>query len=448
MFCLEAIYLALVLALPDMARLFRTSPEVMQDALSAYLLSQAATLVVAGRMGEVAGRRRVFVAGCLLFGAALVGAALAPGLPLLVVFRVLQGVGAGFMLPTGIALVSSSYSGADQRDRALALSLALAAIGSVIGPLAGAWLAEGPGWRWIFWLLLPVVVVAVAVTVRFVPESRMKAPVPSFDTLGAVMVVLAVAAVGTGIDRADLVGWSGGNIALLAAGLAVIAMFPVRARRAAHPLVDLSIFRNPRFGLVLFLAVVGSACHVAAIFVVSVDLQDARNLTAARAGLILAAMAVLFALAVLVGARIGLGRRQDLALAVAGMISGGALVVLAVVTSWWAYVPAVALCGFGFGLGSSVASIVGRQVADPNRTGEVSGIMLTMRTTAGGVSLAAAAGIVQAFEHGEHGLATACNMTLLTIACLSVAASLIATVVGYALAKRGLIKTEQHRFPS
>jgi MFS family permease len=451
MFCMEVIYLALVLALPDMARLFRTSPEVMQDALSAYLLSHAATLVAAGRMGDVAGRRRVFVAGCLLFAVALVGAALAPSLPLLVVFRVLQGVGAGFMLPTGIALVSNSYSGGDQRDRALALSLALAAIGTVIGPLFGGWLAEGPGWRWIFWLVLPVVVVTVVMTVRFVPESRRKAPAPSFDTLGAVMVVLAVAAVGTGIDRADSVGWSGGNIALLAGGLAVIAVFPVRARHAAHPLVDLSIFRNPRFGLVLFLAVVGSACHAAAIFVVSVDLQDARNLTAVRAGLILAAMAVLFALAALVGTRIRPGSRQDLLLAGAGMISGGALFVLAVVTSWWAYVPAVALCGFGFGLGSSVASIAGPQVAGPGRTGEVSGIMLTMRRTAGGISFAATAGIVEAFEHGEHGehgIAVACNLALLTIACLSVAASLVAAVAGYALAKRGLIKPEQHRFPS
>ena len=257
MFCMEVSFLALMLALPDMARLFGTSPEVTQDALSAYLLSQGATLVVAGRLGDVAGRRRVFAAGCLLFAVTLAGAALAPSLPVLVVFRVLQGAGAGLMLPTGIALLTASYPGADRQARALGLSFALAAIGTVIGPLFGGWLAGGPGWRWIFWLLAPAAVLTVAVTVRFVPESRMTAPVPSFDVLGAVMVVLAVAAVGTGIDRADSDGWSGGSIALLAAGLAVIAVFPVRARRAAHPLVDLSVFRNPRFGLILFLGAAG-----------------------------------------------------------------------------------------------------------------------------------------------------------------------------------------------
>ncbi len=441
MFCMEVSFLALMLALPDMARLFGTSPEVTQDALSAYLLSQGATLVVAGRLGDVAGRRRVFAAGCLLFAVTLAGAALAPSLPVLVVFRVLQGAGAGLMLPTGIALLTASYPGADRQGRALGLSFALAAIGTVIGPLFGGWLAGGPGWRWIFWLLAPAAVLTVAVTVRFVPESRMTAPVPSFDVLGAVMVVLAVAAVGTGIDRADSDGWSGGSIALLAAGLAVIAVFPVRARRAAHPLVDLSVFRNPRFGLILFLGAAGSACHAATVFVVSVDLQDARHLTAVRAGLVFAIMAVLVALASPAGARLRPGTRPVPVLAGAGAISSGALVVLAVVTSWWAYVPALAICGFGLGLGSTVASIASQQVAGPDQAGEVSGIVLTIRTTAAGISLAMTASIVEAFEHGGHGTAAACDRALLIVAVLPVAASLIATAAaGYAFASPGLIK--------
>jgi MFS family permease len=440
MFCIDVSFLALMLALPDMARAFGKSPEVMQDALSAYLLSFGAMLAAAGGLGDVAGRRRIFVAGCLLFAVTMAGAGLAPSLPVLIVFRVLQGAGAGLMLPTGIALVTASYRGADRQARALGLTFALATAGTVIGPFFGGWLAEGPGWRWIFWVLVPVAVLAVAVTVRFVPESRRKGPAVSFDFPGAVMVILAVAAVGTGIDRADSVGWSGVNIALLAAGLAVIAIFPVRARRAAHPLLDLSVFRNPGFGLVLFLGAACSACYAATVFVVSVDLQDARRLTAVRASLVFAVMAALAALAAPAGARLRSASRPVLVMAGAGLIVGGALVGLAVVTSWWGYVPALAVCGFGLGLGASVASIASQQAADPDQAGQMSGICLTIRTTVAGISLAVTASIVDAFTHGGRGTAAACDLALLAVAFLSVTASLTATAAGYAVARRGRAK--------
>ena len=439
LFCVEVSLLALMLALPDMARLLRNSPEATQDALSAYLLSLGAALTVAGRIGDILGHRRLFVVGCLLFAVALVGSALSPGLLVLVVFRVLQGAGAGLVLPSGIALVRASYPGADRQARALGLCFALAATGTVAGPLLGGWLAEGPGWPWIFWLLVPVVAAAIALAVRFVPESRTRAQPPSFDLVGAAMVVLGVAAIGTGIDRADSVGWSGVNIVLLAAGLVIMALFALRSRRTAHPLVDLSVFGNPRFALVLFLSSVGAACYAATIFVVSVYLQDARGLTAVRAGLVFAVMAVLQSLAAPVGARLQRRARPLLVLAGAGVISGAALIALTAVTSWWAYVPVLALCGFGLGLEYAVASIASQQAVGPGQAGEVSGIVLALRTTIAGLSLAAAASIVEAVEHGGRGIGAACDVTLLIVAFLSLAASLIATSARYVFVRHGLI---------
>jgi len=432
MFGMEVSFLAFMLALPDMARLFGRSPEVVQDALSGYLLSLGAALVVAGRIADVVGRRRVFVLGCLVFAVTSVGAALAPGLAVLVVFRVAQGIGAGLMLPSGIALVTATYPDAPRQARALGLTFSLATTGAIVGPLFGGWAAEGPGWQWIFWLLVPVAALTVVVTMRLVPESRSRMPPQSFDVLGAVMVVLAVAAVGAGIDRADSVGWSGPSIVLLVVGLALIVLFPLRSQRAAHPLVDLSIFRNRRFGLILFLGAAGSACYAATVFVVSVYLQDVRGLTAVRASLVFAVMAALEALAGPAGARFRSPARPVLVLGGAGVLAGGALVVLTVVTSWWAYVPVLALCGFGLGLGSTFASIAGQQAADPERSGEVSGIVLTVRTTIAGISLAAAASLVDTFQHGGRPTEAACDTTLLIVASAFLAASLITTGAGYA----------------
>jgi MFS family permease len=436
--CMEISLLALVLAVPDMARLFRRSPEVTQDALSAYLLSLGAALAVAGRVADILGRRRVFVAGCLLFALTLAGSALSPSLPALVVFRVVQGAGAGLMLPAGIALVRAGYSRADRQARALGLCFALVATGSVAGPLLGGWLAEGPGWPWIFWLLMPVAAAAIALTVRFTPESRTRAPPPSFDVAGAAMVVLGVAAIGSGIERADSVGWSDVNIALLAAGLVVLAAFPLRSGRAAYPLIDLSVFSNPRFVVLLFLSSVGAACYAATLFAVSVYLQDARGLTAVRASLAFAVMAVLQALAAPVGARLQPRTRPLLVLAGAGLISGASLVALTVLTSWWAFVPVLALCGFGLGLEYAVATMASQQVVGPDRAGEVSGIVLTIRTTAAGISLAAAASIIEAVEHAGHGTGAACQVTLLIVGFLSLAGALIATSARYVFVRHGL----------
>ena len=440
MFCMEASFLALMLALPDIARSLGETPEVTQDALSAYMLSLGATFVIAGRIGDIAGRLRVFVTGCLLFTVTLIGSALAPGLPVLIAFRLLQGLGAGLMLPAGIALVTAGYAGTGRQARALGLSFALASTGTVIGPFFGGWMAEEPGWRWIFWVLVPFTVLTVAITVRYVPESRGQTSARRLDIPGVAMVALAVAATGTAIDRADSVGWSGLNVALLAAGLGFLALFPLRERRAAHPLIDLSIFRNLTFDLVIFLGSVCYACYAATVFVASLYLQDARGLTAVKASAVFAIMAVLVALAAPIGARLQSHIRPTLVMATAGVIAGSALVLLTFATSWWEYVPVFAICGFGLGLGSSFATIATQQAVGPGRSGETSGILLTILTTSGGISLAAAAGIIDVFEGAGHSIEAACNTTLRIFAFLSLAASLIATAVMYALGRRGLIK--------
>jgi hypothetical protein len=109
---------------------------------------------------------------------------------------------------------------------------------------------------------------------------------------------------GPALTRADSAGWSGVNVALVAAGLGFAALFFLRARRAAQPLIDLSVFRSPRFGLVLFMSLVSSGCYVAAVFVVSAYLQDVRDLSAIEASAVLAVMAALVAVAAPVGARL------------------------------------------------------------------------------------------------------------------------------------------------
>lgn len=440
LFCIQLDFFALTLALPDMARTLSVTAQSAQWTLSGYMLSLGSLFIVAGRIGDIVGRRRAFLTGCLLFTGTMIGAALAPSLPVLVVFRVLQGAGAGLMFPVGIALVTNGYP-ENRRAKALGLTFALANIGTALGPFVGGGLAQGPGWRWIFWLLVPVSTLAAAATLRYVPESRDPNASRRIDVAGAALVAAGVAGISAGVDSASRAGWSAGStIAFLATGVVCLALFPVRERRTANPLIDLKLFRNLPFDLVTFLGSVCNVSYAVTIFVVSLYLQNARGLSPIMAGVVFLGLAVLVALAGPIGARLEPHFRPTVVMAAAGGIAGLGLLLLTSVTSWWAYVPVFALCGFGLGLGWTFANIATQEVVGPDRAGEASGVVLTFLVTCGGVGLAGAASIIAALLHSGHSPRSAYDDTLLVFAILSLAASFIVMVIRQLLVRRGLMK--------
>lgn len=440
LFCIQLDFFALTLALPDMARSFSASPESAQWTLSGYMLSLGALFIVAGRVGDIVGRRRAFVFGCVLFTATMIGAALAPTLPALVAFRVLQGAGAGLLFPVGIALVTNGYP-EDRRARALGLTFALANIGTALGPFVGGGMAQGPGWRWIFWLLVPFSTAAALVALRYVPESRDESASRRVDLPGAAIVAAGVAAISFGVDRANSLGWSpAATIAFLVAGVALLCLFVVRERHTPNPLIDLSLFRNLPFDLVTFL---GSVCNISfgvVVVVVSLYLQQVRGLSPLQAGVVFLGLATLVAIAGPVGARLQPHFRPTLIMAFAGTTAGLAILSLTVVTSWWAFVPIFSICGFGLGLGWTFSNIATQEVVDPDRAGQASGIVLTFLVTLGGIGLAAAASIISALERTGHSPRDAQETTLVIYALLSIAAAVIVMSIRAYLVRRGLMK--------
>lgn len=440
MFCIQLDFFALTLALPDMARSFAVTAQSAQWTLSGYMLSLGSLFIVAGRIGDIVGRKRAFGTGCLLFTATMIGAALAPSLPVLVLFRVLQGAGAGLMFPVGIALVTNAYP-EDRRARALGLTFALANIGTALGPFVGGSLAQGPGWRWIFWLLVPFSTLAAAATLRYAAESRDPTASRRIDFPGAAIVAIGVAAISAGFDRGSTVGWSDwSTIGLLVAGLAFLALFPVRERRTRAPLIDLALFRNLPFDLVTFMGAICNTCYAVTIFVVSLYLQNARGLSPTMAGVVFLSMATLVALAGPVAARLEPHFRPTLVMAAAATIAGLGLILLTLVTSWWAYVPVFAICGFGLGLGWTFTNIATQEVVGPDRAGEASGVVLTFLVTTGGVGLAGAASIIGGLLRAGHDAASAYNTTLLAFALLALAASAAVLATRHMLVRRGLMK--------
>lgn len=219
----------------------------MSWTLSAYTIALAAALVPAGRLADRFGRRRTFLIGLVAFtlASALCAAASTP--TLLVVFRVVQALGAAALVPASLAIILSVFP-AHRVPAAVAIWGAIAALAAAVGPTAGALLVDGWGWRAVFLVNLPVGVAALWLARRLVPESREATATRFPDPLGILLLAGALSLLALGIVQSDQWAWlSVRTVTALGAGLAVLAVFTVRTLRHPHPALDLTLFARPSF---------------------------------------------------------------------------------------------------------------------------------------------------------------------------------------------------------
>ncbi|WP_146207354.1 DHA2 family efflux MFS transporter permease subunit [Nocardioides silvaticus] len=233
----------LFVAFDDMRASF---PEVsfaaMSWTLSAYTIALAALLVPAGRMADRFGRKRTFLAGLVAFTLASLLCAVATTPALLVLFRVLQAVGAAALVPASLAIVLSVFP-TSKVPAAVAIWGAIAALAAAIGPTIGGLLVDGWGWRAVFLVNLPVGALALVLAARAVPESREVARTRFPDPVGILLLTGALSLLALGIVQSDQWEWvSARTIGALVAGLVVLAVFVVRTLRHPHPALDLTLF--------------------------------------------------------------------------------------------------------------------------------------------------------------------------------------------------------------
>lgn len=396
LFCIQVDFFALNLAVPGIADEFDVTVSAAQWTLSAYMLAIGCFFIVGGRLGDVFGRRRTLLSGTALFAAGSVGCALAPTLPLLVAARIVQGVGAGFVFPVSVAVISNAFPD-ETRARALGAAFGIANIGTALGPFVGGGFTEGPGWRWIFWLLAPLSTLSLLIAFRYVPDSRDSSVPRQLDLAGCFAVVCCLGALTLGVERGSAWGWDHARTLTLFAVAALSGgLFLLRERTARHPLIDLRLFRNVPYVLVTGMGTVTNMGYAVTVFVATLYLQGVRGLSPLVAGVVFLAPAVLVALAGPLGARLEPRMRPTVVMALAGVAAGTGMYALSHATAWWLYVPVFAWCGLGLGLGWTFATVATQQVVPPARAGEASGVLLTFLVTMGAIALAAAASAITA----------------------------------------------------
>ncbi len=277
-------------ALPAIARDLDMDVAGLQWTLDAYLVTLTALLLLGGSLGDIFGRRKVLVGGLIGFAIASAACGLAPNAAALIAARGAQGVAAAFLVPGSLAIVSATFH-RDDRARAIGAWSGLAGVTSAIGPFVGGWLIDAASWRWIFFINLPLVVIAVMIMVRHVPETKDdEARRP--DWAGAAAVAIGLAAVTFGLIEGPARGGAAPEIVALV-GVVFLGAFVVIERSVAAPMLPFTVFRSSQFSGANLTTFVLYAALGGTFFLLVLQLQMSLGYSALEAGTALMPITIL-----------------------------------------------------------------------------------------------------------------------------------------------------------
>ncbi|MEU9773476.1 MFS transporter [Streptomyces sp. NPDC047968] len=381
-------------ALPSMKRDLGLSQTDLQWVVNAYALIFGCFLLLAGRLGDIFGRRRLFLAGVVLFGAASMLSGLADDAATLIVGRGLQGLGGAVIAPTGLSIINTEFRhDTAGRTKAVAAWGTIAAGGSALGLLLGGVLTTTISWHWIFFINVPVAA-AVLLCARAVPESRDETSDRTVDYAGALTVtaglLLLVLALGHGASW----GWtSGRTLGTLAAAVLLLAAFLVISSRVRRPLVRLGIFRIRSLAVADGVLLLLSSGIFTMFFFSTLYLQDVLGYTPIKAGLTFLPAAI----GVMIGATIAqpvVGRLGPVTVGSAGLLlAGGGMLYLSRLPEGGDYatdlLPGLLLQAIGLGLAFVPVTLLATSGVPESDAGLASGLYQTVQEIGGAIGLAA-----------------------------------------------------------
>ncbi len=377
-------------ALPTMQRDLDASASQLQWIVDVYMLVFAGVLLSAGSLGDRFGRKRALTFGLAVFGLGSLGSALADSAGLLIATRALMGVGGAFIMPSTLSILTATFP-ANERGKAIGIWAGVSGLGIAIGPVSGGWLIEHYDWSSIFLVNLPVVVLALAAGRFLVPESRDESA-PRLDVGGFVLSFAGLTALTWGLIEAPDRGWSDALVLIaFAIAVVVLVLFVVWERRAAQPMLEVKLFRNPNFSAssaaisLAFFALFGT------VFFLTQYLQEVRGYTALEAGLRTMPVAAGLVLGGPLSAKLTerVGIRVVVPIGLLFVTAGLWLLSTAETTSGYGLI-AGALVLLGFGIGNTMApatdAIMGSLPEAKMSVG--SAINDTTRTTGGTLGVA------------------------------------------------------------
>lgn len=424
---------ALTVALPRIKTDLGTSAGQAEWIIAGYLLFLSALILAGGALGDRYGRRRLFALGVWVFTLASIACALAPNPVFLIVARCVQGIGAALMIPESLALITAAYD-ASSLGRAIGMWATASSITMAAGPVLGGWLATDYSWRWVFGINVPLTVVVLWVTYRYVPESRAGGR-GTPDVLGSACITIALGLFVLALMRMQHRGPDAASLLMLAAGIVLFVAGILVERRASVPVVPLALFKSRAFTVASIYTFFLYAALGGALFFVPFELVNVMGYTPLAAGLALlptiALIAVGSPLSGMLAARIG----PQIPMVVGAAIGAVGFALFAKLRAGAPYLtnvlPATIVLGIGLAIAIAPLVTAAMGAAGADHLGAASGINNSI-SRIGNLVAIAAFGIVIAFA-GAGPLPNANNAegfehAMLVAGALSLAAAVVALI--------------------
>jgi EmrB/QacA subfamily drug resistance transporter len=388
-------------ALPSIKSDLGFSQTSLQWVISAYAILFGGVLLLGGRLADLLGRRRLFVAGLAVFATSSLLCGLAWSEASLIGFRAVQGLGGALMAPAALSLLMTTFAEGRERNLALGIYGAASGSGAAAGVLLGGLLTSYLSWSWIFFINVPVAIGAIALTPLLLRESRADLPHRHFDLAGAASVTAGLMLLVFAMTRATTDGWgSGTTLGLLAGAAALVLAFLAIELRSPSPLLPLRIFRSRTVSAANATMAIVGAVAFAEFFVLTLYLQDVLHYSAVQSGVAFAG----FALTVVVVsnvAQVVVGRVGIRPTLTAGLLVSAASVSLLTRLPvhghyFWDLFPGFVLGGAGMGLSFVPVTIASLSGVERSDAGVASGLINTSRQIGGAIGLAAVSAIATA----------------------------------------------------
>ena len=421
--------------LPIIRDAFSSQVAAIEWTVIIYLLVVSGLLLTFGRLGDLQGHRRVYLAGFVIFiaGSALCG--LAPSAGLLVLFRGLQAIGAAMLFSNSPAILTGAFP-AEQRGQALGLQGTMTYLGLTVGPSLGGWLTQLFSWRAVFYINVPVGIAALVLSWLFVPQDHLGERKENFDLAGATLFTVGLVALLLALNEGSSWGWfSAPVLGLIVSALVILGIFIWWENRRANPMLDLSLFRHPVFSASSVSAVLNYVALYGIIFLMPFYLLQGRGLDPAQTGLLLTAQPLVMAVAAPVSGTLSdrIGVRLPATLGMAILAVGLWLLSRLSAATPLSYVAAaLAVCGLGTGIFVSPNNSALMGSAPRNRQGIASGILATARNVGMVLGIGVSGAILTSYLNGggSNGLFLAMHAGFLVSAAVAVGAGIASLARG------------------
>jgi EmrB/QacA subfamily drug resistance transporter len=388
----------LIIALPDLERSLHTDLLQLVWVILSYMIASTVLVLTAGRLSDLFGRKKAYLAGFAVFGLASLGAGFSANGTELILWRIVQGIGGAFLFANSGALVTDAFP-REQLGLAMGTNTMVAAIGLVLGPVLGGVLVS-ISWHWVFWFNVPLALAGTLWGAAVLHELAKRDPVRGLDLAGTSAFVVGLTGLALGITRGGLSGWSDPVVIVgLVAGAVLLLAFVAIERRSPAPMLDLTIFQDRMFSAATAAAFINGLSRFALMFIFVLYFQGAQGDDPITAGLKLTPLAIGMLISSPV-AGVWADRRGSRALAALGMLVGGAGLALMTTlqpdSPYWQSTLWLLIVGIGSGMFNSPNTAAMMGAVPAQRRGIAAGARTMLQNTGAVISIAFVLAIITA----------------------------------------------------